>query len=100
MKITFLEVARLELDEAVSYYNGESPGLGEIFLAEILSSLDRIKRFTDAWPPMSTNTRRCRTRRFPCGLIYRVESEELLIIAVAHLHRKPDYWADRVKSDK
>jgi hypothetical protein len=33
MTLRFLEIARLELDEAVDYYNGEFPGLGEVFLA-------------------------------------------------------------------
>jgi hypothetical protein len=34
MEIRFLEIAQLELDEAVEYYNSESPGLGEEFLLE------------------------------------------------------------------
>ena len=63
----FLEIARLELDEAVAFYDGESPGLGEVFLAEVLSALDRIERFPAAWPPLSANTRRCKTLRFPYG---------------------------------
>jgi hypothetical protein len=31
MKINFLEIAQIELDEAVEYYNYELPGLGDVF---------------------------------------------------------------------
>lgn len=45
MKIQFLKVAQIELDEAVQYYNYESPNLGEDFLKEVLNTLDRIGKF-------------------------------------------------------
>lgn len=97
MKIRFLEVAQQELDEAVAYYNAEVAGLGEAFLLEALSALDRIQRFPDAWHPLSKTTRRCRLRRFPYGLVYQVDDEGTLIVAVANLHRRPDYWRDHLK---
>jgi hypothetical protein len=31
MKIKFLEIAQVELDDAIEYYNYESPGLGDAF---------------------------------------------------------------------
>lgn len=96
MRIAFLEVAQSELDEAVEYYNGESPDLGDAFLAEILQALDRIAKFTEAWHPCSKRTRRCLTHEFPYGIIYQVRAEEILIVAVANLHRRPDYWMNRI----
>jgi mRNA-degrading endonuclease RelE of RelBE toxin-antitoxin system len=41
--------------------------------------------------------RRCRLRRFPYGLIYAIDRGDILIVAVAHAHRRPDYWRDRMK---
>lgn len=96
MRIRFLEIAEIELDEAVRFYNHELPGLGDEFLAEITLALDRIARFPEAWHPYSKRTRRCQTRRFPYGIIYRHKEDEILVIAVANLHRKPDYWQDRL----
>ena len=96
MKIRFLEIAQIELDEAIEYYNYESLGLGDEFLTEVLIALDRISNYPEAWHPCSKWTRRCQTRRFPYGLIYQVRKEEILIIAVANLHRKPNYWEDRI----
>ena len=96
MKIRFLDVAGIELDEAVEYYNHESPGLGDEFLTEILHALDRIVRFPEAWHPCSKRTRRYLTRRFPYGVIYQKRSDEVLVVAIANLHRKPEYWQDRM----
>ena len=95
MKIQLLEVAKDELDEAVEYYNREAPGLGADFLAEILNALGRIEKYPEAWHPLSKRTRRCRTRRFPYGIIYQIRSDEILVIAIANLHRKPNFWQNR-----
>lgn len=97
MEIRFLEIAQIELDEAVEYYNSESSGLGDSFLLEALNSIERIRRFPNAWHPFSSITRRCQLRRFPYGIIYQILNTEILIVAVANLHRKPDYWQDRIK---
>ena len=45
MKVRFLEVAQIELDEAVTYYDTESPGLGQVFLLEVLSAIDVSDNF-------------------------------------------------------
>lgn len=97
MKIRFLEIAQIELDEAIEYYNLKSPGLGYKFLLEALNTLERIQRFPYAWHPFDKDVRRCQLHRFPYGIIYQKLEDEVLIIAIAHLHRKPDHWKDRVK---
>jgi len=96
MRIRFLEIAEIELDEAIAYYNHEATGLGEAFLTEVLNSLDRIGKFPEAWHPSSKRTRRCQTRRFPYGIIYQMRKDEILVVAIANLHRKPEYWKDRI----
>ena len=96
MKINFLEIAQIELDDAIEYYNFELPGLGDAFLTEVLNALDRIGEFPEAWHPCSKRTRRCQTRRFPYGIIYQIREQEILVVAIAHLHRKPDYWKYRI----
>ena len=97
MRITFLDEAQLELDEAIEFYNNESDGLGSVFLQEVLNAIERIGNFTNAWHPLSENTRRCQTRRFPYGLIYTQLDSTILIISVSNLHRKPNHWGDRKK---
>ena len=96
MKISLLESAQIELDETIEYYNYESFGLGDDFLKEFLTALKRIGEFPEAWQPCTKRTRRCQTRRFPYGIIYQIREQEILVIAVANLHREPDYWKERI----
>ena len=96
MTIRFLEIAEVELDQAMHWYKVQAPGLDNAFLIEVLSAADRIQRFPSAWHPLSENVRRCRLNRFPYGLIYTIDGGDILVLAVAHLHRRPDYWRDRL----
>lgn len=97
MNVRLLEVAQEELDEAISYYNDQVTGLGDAFLIETLAALDRIRRYPQAWHPLGEGVRRCRLRRFPYGLIYHAAEIEILILAVAHSHRRPGYWRERLQ---
>ena len=92
MQVRFLQPAQYELDEAIHYYNAQVSNLGQRFLLEILASLDRVCQHSDAWHPMSKNTRRCQLKRFPYGVIYARENEMIVVIAIGHLHRSPEYW--------
>ncbi len=94
--IQFLEVAQSELDATIDYYDHELSGLGKIFLTEVLHALDRIVNHPDAWHPCSLRTRRCQLRRFPYGIIYQIREQDILVIAIANLHRRPSYWNDRL----
>lgn len=78
MIIRFLESAQVEFDEAVDYYNYESPGFGDEFLQEVLNSLDRIAQFPEAWNPLSKRTRRYLVKRFHYGVIYTTTDEIIL----------------------
>ncbi len=48
MTIRFVELAEVELDEAIHYYEGESTGLGAEFLDEVISALNRIAEFPES----------------------------------------------------
>lgn len=96
-KISFLTVAEQELIETVLYYNAQCPGLGFEFAAEVTHTLTRIAKYPLAWHKLSKRTHRCRTNRFPYGIIYQIKKDYIIIIAVMHLHRKPEVWQERIK---
>jgi toxin ParE2 len=62
-----------------------------------MAAADRIVRYPDAWQPLGEDIRRYRLSRFPYGVIYAIESGDIVVLAIAHLHRKPDYWRDRLQ---
>lgn len=97
MKARLLYPAQRELAEAIDYYNKERAGLGSDFREEAWHTIQRIRRFPDAWSPLGGRIRRCQLRRFPYGIIYEPVASEIVIIAVAHLHRRPEYWRSRVE---
>ena len=96
MNIRFLAPAQRELDDAVAWYNEQVIGLGLEFLDELDRAVRRVLAFPLSYPEIEPGIRRCRLARFPYGLIYGVDDETVIIVAVAHLHRRPRYWIDRI----
>ncbi len=96
MNIRFLEPARAELIDTVNYYNRQRQGLGVEFAEEVRAATDRIIEYPEAWPLIAKRTRRCRTKRFPYGIIYQVRGDTILIVAVLHLRREPRNWKARI----
>ena len=95
MKTVLALPALAELQEAIDYYEMQQPGLALRFLDEVEACRRRIENYPHAWHPLDETFRRCRLNHFPYGLIYRIRSQHIEIMAVAHLHRKPHYWKDR-----
>ena len=95
MKVRFSDAAEADLAAAVAYYDRQSPGLGDGFADEVEAAVARIAQFPNAWHKFSPNTRRCRLRRFPYGLLYRVKDDGAAVVAVAHLHSEPTQWLTR-----
>lgn len=87
--------ARIEIREAVEHYDAAQAGLGAEFLDEFEAGLQQIVALPHAWHPLGHGIRRYRLRRFAYGIIYQVREDEIVIYAVAHLHRRPDYWRER-----
>lgn len=96
MKVRLLSPANLELDEAVRYYDHQLPGLGFRFYQEISAAIERVRLMPEAWTRVGQRTRRCILKGFPYALLYAIDKEEILITAVAHLHRDPEHYKDRI----
>ncbi len=96
MKIRFLEVSRPEVHDAVQWYNNQHSGLGTEFLDQLDAAIRRIAAFPESYPEIEGGLRRCILTRFPYGLIYGIDERTIVIVAVAHLHREPRYWIERM----
>lgn len=90
----FTSAALKELSEAILYYEQRENGLGAAFLDEVETTLERILLNPAAWHQLSSRTRRCRTHRFPYGVMYQTLPDEILITSVMDLRRDPSRWED------
>ena len=99
MNIEFDELANAELNDAIEHYELEVKNLGIKFKEEVKHGLRRIKEFPEAWAVEEGDVRRYLLHKFPYKILYSVEESYIYIIAIAHCHRKPNYWIERILSN-
>lgn len=97
MRYAFHPDAQKELLSAIDYYEDCRSDLGLEFAKEVYSTIQRIINFPLAWSGFSKNTKRCLTNRFPFAVVYQIVGEEIIVIAIMQLNRKPGYWKNRIK---
>ena len=97
MRYSFHPEAQAEFVQAIEYYEELETGLGYDFAVEVYATVERAAAYPEMWPFAHPEIRRCLVRRFPYGVLYHFvpNAQEVLIIAVMHLHRDPDYWKTR-----
>jgi len=96
--IRMLEPAKEEFFEAIKYYNSQISGLGFEFKDDVLKSIEKIRNYPFSWSSIQGNlVRKCRCSRFPYNVIYYQTENTIIIVAIMHLRRKPNYWKERIK---
>jgi len=97
VKVSFFKPAEVEFDDAVNYYNSQQKGLGLRFQTEVAHALSRMVLYPASYQKIGKYSRRCLVHNFPYGMIFqhKEDTNEILIVAVAHMHRKPGYWYSR-----
>jgi len=94
-RVHHLPEAEEEILQAVNWYYDQEPALAAEFYLELKKAEVGIESFPEFWPPLSGGYRRKSLNRYPYGLIYRLEGDLILVVALAHTSRKPDYWRER-----
>ena len=93
MTFRFLPPAEEELLEAISYYAAIQSKLGIRFEEAVAEAVRNLVVNPERGAPRSRSTRRWLVKSFPFGVINRVSESEILIVAVAHQRKRPEYWA-------
>lgn len=93
--VRLLPEAEQDLSEAADFLDGRLPGLGGRFLDAVGRSLNRLGHNPNVGPYISSNLRKLVVRRFPYNLIYRIDADEVLVLAIAHHRRRPSFWTRR-----
>jgi len=93
--VEYLPGAELDILEAFEWYELHQEGLGARFQMALANAEKFVQRNPSLGEPYDFGSRRWPLKVFPYTLIYSDEPETILIIAVAHYSRKPDYWHHR-----
>ena len=93
--VEFLPGARRDYDESFAWYGERSALAAERFTNAIDAALARIVADPEQFVRIDLLHRGCPVRRFPFRIIYRIEPNCILVVAVAHAKRHPDYWRNR-----
>ena len=91
-EIEYTAEARQDLLKGLSYYEEAQEGLAADFYNELLSAEQSIREMPEFWHQLAQNYRRKHLKRYPFSLVYRITDPCIVIVAVAHSSRAPNYW--------
>lgn len=94
--LKFHPEALAEYESSVEYYESVQVGLGARFIGSVEAALDSILESPTTWPFLNSDIRRRLTRVFPYAVLYSIESDHVLIVAIMQCHQNPGYWQSRV----
>lgn len=97
MTYAFHPEAVEEYEAAALYYAERDPAVALRFIEAIEDALRRILDAPSQWRVIEEDVRRCLARIFPYGVLYTIERDYVLIVAVMHCSREPGYWKKRVE---
>ncbi|MCT0200619.1 type II toxin-antitoxin system RelE/ParE family toxin [Synechococcus sp. CS-1325] len=92
----FVAPARRELLAEVAYYNNKELGLGSRFLSAVEDATARALAYPLTGTLASENTRRMFLKDFPFSLVYRPDDNGIVVFALPHHARRPEYWRERI----
>jgi plasmid stabilization system protein ParE len=96
LPIVFRVEAQTEFDEAFDWYEQQQAELGVDFLMCVAEVLERIESMPEAYEVVFEGIRRAVVRKFPFLILYKVEPNRVVVLAVFHSKRDPQMWQDRV----
>ncbi len=96
MRVAFHLDAVAEFEAAARFYADRVPGLDQRCVSAVEAGLAEIAREPTRWAVFTGDIRRHRVRVFPYAVLYTVEADSILVVAVMHCNREPGYWRNRV----
>ena len=95
-RVSFHELAEIELNDASIFFESKREGLGLRFLAAMEAAVTHIQEHPQASPIIIEDIRRKVLRRFPYSILYSIKSDRIRILAIANQRRRPFYWLGRI----
>ena len=95
MRVEFHPEALAEFRAATKYYEQQQTGLGERFANVVEMAVAHIAAAPESFRIIEDDIRRCLAKVFPYAVLYSIEPDSILIVAVMHCRREPGYWRNR-----
>jgi plasmid stabilization system protein ParE len=87
--------AEAEYEEALAWYLARSVRAAARFETAFEAAVASIESNPNLYALIDDEHRACLLRRYPYSLVYRVQGDQVQVIAVAHASRDPGYWSGR-----
>ena len=88
--------AEQEYLTALGWYRERSLIAAVNFESAFAQAIGRIQEAPQRWPVYVGDFRKYTLRQYPFSIVYQEFPEQVVVFAVAHGHREPGYWLDRV----
>jgi plasmid stabilization system protein ParE len=96
MRVRLHPAAEEERLDAALWLEHERSGTGERFLAAYESARDWLLQYRQIGPRVARRVRAKQLSGFPFAIVYVVEEDEIVVVAIAHHARRRGYWRERL----
>ncbi|MCE9548267.1 MAG: type II toxin-antitoxin system RelE/ParE family toxin [Planctomycetia bacterium] len=94
-RVEFLAGANEDFDESFDWYAKRSAAAAIGFASAVDEAIEKIVADPNRFPSAKSGCRYCNLHPYPFRLVFRAESERLVVVAIAHAKRRPHYWRGR-----
>jgi len=94
--LQFHPEAEEEYLTSLAWYRERSLSAATNFQRQFQQAVSRIQKTPQRWPQYFGVCQRYILHQFPFSIVYRNFPSQILVLAVAHAHRRPGYWRDRI----
>src|SRR5438874_2093753 len=94
-QVRFTKEALNDFEESAIWYNKRKDNLGTEFITAVESKIEFISDNPESFPFKYLDRRSVSLKRFPFHIVFLVEDEDVIILAVAHHKRDPAFWQKR-----
>jgi plasmid stabilization system protein ParE len=94
--LAFHPEAEQEYLAALAWYHERSPAAAIGFESALDRALITIREAPHRWPIYLVGCRRYIFHQFPFIVVYSTFASHIVVLAIAHAHRRPGYWRSRI----
>lgn len=95
LKARFLLVAQEEFDAAFDWYAQQSSKAAKGFRDEVVKAAKRAQQNPWTYASIDRRHKAVFVHRYPYRIIYRIENDSIVIVAVSHTKQRPSHWRGR-----